>query len=175
MIEDLRITLIPKEEESLRLHSRHKDIKDNIERETRHRKSLRLEVKQHELKLNGMRKEHEAIVSSLRIKEGQLKDLETRIAEAFEMKDDMHLLKRLLIAISNDYFDRNNLSSRKKSSIGGDYASREYESLRRQINTIEQVIDRDIKQHIENMKRSARETKILEDVSPKCSICWIDV
>ncbi len=160
MIEDLRITLIPKEQKSLQLHRRHKDIKDDIEREIRHRKSLSLKVKQQEIKLNSMRKEHETIVSSLRIKEDELKDLETRITEAFEMKDDMHILKRLLITLSKDFFG----NTRKNTSCE-DYATRECESLRRQIDIIQQVISRNLKQHSDHMKRSEQETKILKNVS----------
>ena len=171
MIEDLKITLIPKEEENLRLHRQRKDIIDDIEKEKNQRESLSIKVKQHELKLNSKKKEYESSVSEWKVKEDELRELESKIAEAFEMKDDMHQLKRSLISLSNEYIDNNILSSCKKQS--GDNVARECESLRRQVETIQQVINRNIKKHDSNMKKAIRENKILTEVSSILLACTL--
>jgi len=123
---------------------------------------LRVQLQQHQLKLNSVKKEHTNVLSQKKDIEKEVAVAERKIARAKDYADDLPSLKKYLIHLSNELLrSHKQRFNDEDSNINVDEGDRERNILQRRIQTIEETAKRRTTLHNTNMARMRRDQDIL--------------
>jgi len=123
---------------------------------------LRLQLQQHQLKLNSVKKEHTNVLSQKKDIEKEVTVAERKIARAKDYDDDLPSLKRYLIHLSNELLTSNKQRCNdEESNINVEEGDREKHVLQRRIQTIEETAKRRTTLHNKNKARMKRDQDTL--------------
>ena len=123
---------------------------------------LRVQLQQHQLKLNSVKKEHTNVLSQKKDIEKEVVVVERKIARAKDYADDLPSLKRYLIHLSNELLrSRKPRYNEEDSNINVGEGDRERNVLQQRIQNIEETAKRRTTLHDTNMARMQRDQNIL--------------
>ena len=115
--------------------------------------SLRIQLQHEQLKLNSLKKNHATVLLQKKDLEKAAVAADFKIARAKDYAEDLPSLKRYLISISRELFTPHKQSCHSEAPNNTVTECREKTVLHKRIKTIEEVANRKLKLHKNNMAR----------------------
>ena len=160
----MKVDLTAQQEYIGDLHQRNKDLKSKVKTAAGKNGSLQIEVQKEQLKLKALKNE----IKNEKMKEQKLaaeyNALKSGLNKAHELKDKVPTLKKHLIELSRSLSTPKNVACRIIQCETSDHFSRECDTLRRKVKSLEDISKRSTKLHNLKMLKLKQESQILHKV-----------